>query len=66
MARTSMCERAGLSRRLGKRFVWTAAKPRTSGGADEAYEALRWLGRRLAFEQWFDDVRASRAGDEAA
>ena len=50
---------------LDRRFIWTAVRDRRSGGTEEAYEALQWLGRRLAFEHWFQDLRDADARRDA-
>jgi hypothetical protein len=43
-----------------RRFVWAVAPGGSPSDEAEAKDALRWLGRRLAFEQWFDDLRGDR------
>lgn len=45
------------NRHLVKRFTWGPPDAHGLAGERESREALAWLGRRLAFEQWLEGVR---------
>ncbi|MFN2545524.1 MAG: hypothetical protein ABR600_13290 [Actinomycetota bacterium] len=49
-----------------RRYVWAVPENRGGAAAAEATEALRWLSRRLAFEQWLEELRESEAVSESA
>ena len=51
-----------------RRFVWSPAGPgaRTDVVPEETMDALRWLGRRLAFEQWLEALRGIPTSETAS
>ena len=42
--------------RRDRRFSWHAV-PGTPRAEADAADALRWLGRRLAYEEWLEELR---------
>jgi hypothetical protein len=44
-------------RRPERLFVWKAVSNGRAQDAGEGAEALRWLGKRLAYERWLQDLR---------
>jgi hypothetical protein len=54
------------TRTRGRRFIWHAMPVEGGARSAEAAEALQWLGRRLAFEQWFEDLRSPKPARRSA